>query len=342
MFGIALLLGVAGLLTLGLFARQMLFTSSPGGHRTLFVIGGALLLFIGLVGPVRVIRNGALIPLEIRKTILVLAFVLPLLGLSLLLVGIINTHAAIALASLLSGLLLLAAAALGFYPLSNKLPHNFYIGEMLAIIKSAGIAGDRDNSQADREFRRWTKGIRSGVAVGEPAPDAQVIDLNGETAALSSYFDPEPSTLLVLNFGAYSCPHQRKRIDELKALQNRWEDKGVRFLFVYTAEAHPEDGWRLDNQYEHDHEYTQAKDFCFYYAKTLAERTAMARWLIEKKQLDMPLVLDAMDDELLKTYNSWPIRLYIVRDGRVVYCGDQGPFGYEPDDVDKALGTLSR
>lgn len=72
MFGIALLLGVAGLLTLGLFARQMLFAGSPGGHRTLFAVGGTLLLLIGLMGPVRVIRNGALIPLEIRKTILVL------------------------------------------------------------------------------------------------------------------------------------------------------------------------------------------------------------------------------------------------------------------------------
>jgi type I thyroxine 5'-deiodinase len=188
---------------------------------------------------------------------------------------------------------------------------------------------------------RWTRGIRNGVAVGELAPDGQVIDLNGETAALSSYFGPEASTLLVLNFGAYSCPHQRKRIDELKALQSRWADKGVLFLFVYTAEAHPEDGWRLDHQYEHDPEYTGAEDFCFYYAKTLAERTAMARWLIEKKQLDMPLVLDAMDDKLLTAYNTWPIRLYIVRDGRVAYCGDQGPFGYEPADVDKALAQLS-
>jgi hypothetical protein len=40
MRGIALLLGVAGLLALGLFARQMLSAGAPGGHRTLFVIGG--------------------------------------------------------------------------------------------------------------------------------------------------------------------------------------------------------------------------------------------------------------------------------------------------------------
>lgn len=338
---IALFLGVVGLLTLGLFARQML--SPPDtqcGYRSLIVIGGALLLFIGLVGPVRIIRSGVLIPLEIRKTILVQAFVLPLLGLLLLLAGIVNTHAITALASLSSGLLLLASAMLGFYSLSNKLPRNFYIGEMLAIIKSAGISGTKKDSPADREFMRWTQGVRKGVAIGERAPDAQVIDLNGGTAALSSYFGPDVSTLLVLNFGSYSCPHHRKRIDELKALQSRWTDKGVHFLTVYTAEAHPDDGWRLDHQYEHDSEYTRAEDFCFFYAKTLAERADMARWLIEKKQLRMPLVLDSMDDTLLKAYNSWPIRLYIIRDGRVVYCGDQGPFGYEPADADKALSRL--
>ena len=55
----------------------------------------------------------------------------------------------------------------------------------------------------------------------------------------------------------------------------------------------------------------------------------------------MPLILDAMDDRLLEAYNSWPIRLYIVRAGRIVYCGDPGPFGYEPDDVGKALEDLS-
>ena len=54
----------------------------------------------------------------------------------------------------------------------------------------------------------------------------------------------------------------------------------------------------------------------------------------------MPLVLDTIENYLLKAYNSWPIRLYIIHQSKVVYCGDQGPFGYEPVSVDMALKIL--
>lgn len=336
---IAILLGFAGFLCLGIFAGQ-LSSGTEGSSRWVLLVGGSILLLIGLKGPVRVIRKGTLIPLEIRKTILVQAIVLPLMGLSLVFCGLLNSGTGTMLASLLAGLLLLCSSLLGFLPLSRKLPSNFYISEMLAIIKSAGLAGNRENSPADREFMRWTSGIRSGVAVGEPAPDGDVIDLKGINTRLSSYFPQQPSTVLVLNFGSYTCPHYRKRIDELKALQAKWADRGVQFLTVYTAEAHPKDGWHLDNQYVHDEEYTGVDDFCFYYAKTPADRRAMAQWLIDKKQLRMQVVLDAMEDSLLKAFNSWPIRLYALRDGRVVYCGEQGPFGYSPSDLDQALTRL--
>jgi len=43
----------------------------------------------------------------------------------------------------------------------------------------------------------------------------------------------------------------------------------------------------------------------------------------------------------LKAYNTWPIRLYIVRDRQIVYSGAQGPFGYDPSDADLALARLS-
>jgi hypothetical protein len=341
MRGIAIGLGLSGLLCLGLFTAQLLSPQAASANPWVLIGVGAILLLIGLVGPVRVIRNGTLIPLEIRKTILVQAIVLPSLGLVLLICGIVNSSATAMLANLLSGLLLIASALLGFYPLSQSLPRNFYIDEMLAIMKSAGLAGAKTDSPADREFMRWTDGVRSGVLVGEQAPDGEVVDLHGRTKLLSSLFPQDSSTLLVLNFGSYTCPHYRKRIDEIKALQSRWAERGVQFLTVYTAEAHPEDGWRLEHQYEHDDEFTTDADFCFYYAKTIEERSAMAQWLMAKKQFQMPLVLDSMENSLLKAYNTWPIRLYVMRDRQIVYAGAQGPFGYDPRDADLALARLS-
>jgi len=38
----------------------------------------------------------------------------------------------------------------------------------------------------------------------------------------------------------------------------------------------------------------------FSYAKNIDERKKMAEWLIEKKNFDMPLVLDSMSDGLFK------------------------------------------
>lgn len=299
--------------------------------------GGVVLLLVGIVGPVRIIYQGAQIPVEIRRMIIVQALILPLSGVVFIVSGLINSPVSEAWAWFIVGLFMLVSALAGFYPLSRKLPDTFYMGEMLGIIKSAGLSGNKEHSPADRAFMRWTDGIRAGVPVGEVAPDGAVITMEGDTVLLSSYFGAKP---VVLNFGSYSCPHHRKRIAELHALMQAWQHRGVNFLTVYTAEAHPEDDWKLAHQYVNDAEYTNESDFCFYYAKTIAERKAMAEWLIEKKHFKMQLVLDSMQNSLLKAYNTWPIRLYIINQGNIAFCGEQGPFGYDPASVDLALAKL--
>lgn len=113
-------------------------------------------------------------------------------------------------------------------------------------------------------------------------------------------------------------------------------------MTIYTAEAHAEDGWKLVDQYINDAEYTKEADFCFPYAKSIKERKKMAEWLISKKNFEMPVVLDTMDDNLLKAYNSWPIRLYIIYKGKIAFCGDQGPFGYNPSSLNPTLEKLTK
>lgn len=297
---------------------------------------GALFLLIGTVGPVRVIYKGAQLPIEIKRTILVQAVVLPLSGLIFIVAGMMDVPIYGVWAVFIVGILAMLSALAGFYPLSKKLPDTFYIGEMLSIIKSAGISGNKEDSLADQAFTRWTHG-REGVSVGNKAPDGMVITMNDENVALSSFFTDKP---LVLNFGSYSCPHHRKRMGELQTLMETWQKNGVNFLTVYTAEAHTEDGWKLVDQYISDSEYTNEDDFCFSYAKDIHDRKKMAAWLIDKKHFKMPLVLDSMENNLLIAYNSWPIRLYIIHEAKIVYCGDQGPFGYELRKVDMVLKDI--
>ena len=305
---ISLILIITVLAFLSVAGTYVVSTEPVSVHHGMAMLsGGVLLLLVGIAGPVRIIHTGAQIPAEIRRMIIVQALVLPLSGTVFILSALMNTPASEAWACFIVGLFMLVSALAGFYPLSKKLPDTFYMGEMLAIIKSAGLTGDKENSPANRAMMRWTHGIREGVPIGNAAPDGAVITMEGESVLLSSYFGTKP---LVLNFGSYSCPHHRKRIDELHALMQKWQHRGVNFLTVYTAEAHPEDDWKLAHQYVNDAEYTGEADFCFYYAKSIADRKRMAEWLIDKKHFEMRVVLDSMENSLLKAYNSWPIRLY--------------------------------
>ena len=45
-----------------------------------------------------------------------------------------------------------------------------------------------------------------------------------------------------------------------------------------------------------------------------------------------------MDDAVMTAYAALPDRLYLVGlDGRVVYAGGQGPFGFKPAELEEAM-----
>jgi len=214
------------------------------------------------------------------------------------------------------------------------------VHEMLVTIKSASLFGAQSETVVDREYRRWTGGRTEGVTVGQGAVDGVVHRLDGGEEKLSDYFSD--GSLLVVNFASYTCPIHRKRLDDLEAVMQKRQSSKVRFLTVYTAEAHPDDGWRLDGQFKNDAEYNgNEEDFCFLQPQTLQERLKMAHWLVDKKKLEMSLVVDSMQNTLLQAYNTWPIRLYVFKGDRVIYEGKQGPFGYDPLHLDAFLASTT-
>ena len=333
---LSLVLIVIGVSLISLSISMLVSENNLFQYRGIIVGLGALLLLVGFIGPIRVVFHGAQIPVEIKRTIVIQAFALSISGVAFIIAGVVDTNNYIALAYMIVGGCAICSAVFGFYLLSRTLPDTFYISEMLSILKSTGITGNKEDSQADQAFRRWTRGS-DGVAVGKSAFDGKVVKLDGTEVQLSSFFTDKP---LVLNFASYSCPHYRKRIAELQELMRKWEPLGIEFLTIYTAEAHAENGWKLVDQYINDSEYTAEADFCFPYAKNIHDRKEMAEWLINKKHFDMPIVLDTIDDNLLKAYNSWPIRLYIIDNRKIAFCGDQGPFGYNPSNLNPTLKKL--
>ena len=88
---------------------------------------------------------------------------------------------------------------------------------------------------------------------------------------------------------------------------------------VYIREAHPLDGWSVPG-------WSEVKD-----AKVLSERKETADVCRSALKFDFPAVIDGMNDAVARRWSGWPERLFVVsKDGRVVYTGDQGPFGFNP------------
>lgn len=53
----------------------------------------------------------------------------------------------------------------------------------------------------------------------------------------------------------------------------------------------------------------------------------------------MPIVMDTMANDLDKAYSALPERLYVIKNGKVIYVGGMGPFDYKPQDLKKWIKT---
>jgi hypothetical protein len=74
--------------------------------------------------------------------------------------------------------------------------------------------------------------------------------------------------------------------------------------------------------------------------KVFAERREAAQILVERFKYDLPLAIDSMDNKAEAAYAAWPERLYVIAaGGRVVYRGGLGPFGFDPQEMEKALAA---
>ncbi len=72
--------------------------------------------------------------------------------------------------------------------------------------------------------------------------------------------------------------------------------------------------------------------------KTIEERRAVAGECETALRYGIKTYVDEMDDRVNQAYAGWPTRLYLVGlDGKIVYAGGQGPMGFKPAKLKKAL-----
>jgi hypothetical protein len=118
-------------------------------------------------------------------------------------------------------------------------------------------------------------------------------------------------------------------LGELEELWQRHRDE-VAFFIVYIREAHPEDGWVL--------RVNREEEIALADPTSLAERAAAAEACVLRLRTRIPVLLDDVDDVVALAYGGWPDRLYLIgRDGRVAFQGDEGPFGFKPEELERAI-----
>ncbi|MBW1847258.1 MAG: hypothetical protein JRJ27_08995 [Deltaproteobacteria bacterium] len=125
-----------------------------------------------------------------------------------------------------------------------------------------------------------------------------------------------------------------------------YNDK-VQFIMVYIREAHPVEGWWFGKGLTRRmiKFYSPKTSVETYDPKTDVERQKVARQCENTLKYGIRTCVDTIDDKVSKAYAARPTRIYLVGiDGKVVYRGGLGPFGFKPNDFKKAikdyLGTI--
>lgn len=105
----------------------------------------------------------------------------------------------------------------------------------------------------------------------------------------------------------------------------------VDFLTIYIEEAHPYERGDFPKNYKIDTH------------KVMDERMAAAQTLREEAGSSLsgcPIFVDPMDNRANNAYAATPERLYIIKDGKIVYEGGLGPFGYKLREVEEFLTKM--
>ncbi len=99
---------------------------------------------------------------------------------------------------------------------------------------------------------------------------------------------------------------------------------------IYLREIHPTDGWQVKEN--------EADAVLFRQHRSMDERVEVGQACMLKLALEMPALVDEMDDAVAKDYAAMPERLYLIgRGGKVVYKGGMGPMFFRPKEWEQAI-----
>ena len=166
-----------------------------------------------------------------------------------------------------------------------------------------------------------------GPKVGDKAPDFALGVAGGkETVRLSSLLGKKP---VVLCFGNFTCGPFRAIFPDVEAIYERHKDKAT-FVMVYVREAHPTDGWKMEQN-------TRA-GVALKQPTSTEERGEACAQFRKKLNPGMTVLVDDITDPAGTAYSGMPTRLYVIDpQGKVAFKNGRGPFGFKPGEMEQAL-----
>jgi hypothetical protein len=76
--------------------------------------------------------------------------------------------------------------------------------------------------------------------------------------------------------------------------------------------------------------------------KSFEDRAEVGATCVKDLKIDLPMVVDEIDNRTERAYTAWPDRLYVIDgEGRITYKSRPGPFGFKVEPVAQALAALA-
>ena len=118
----------------------------------------------------------------------------------------------------------------------------------------------------------------------------------------------------------------------LNELYETYRDR-VEFFLIYIREAHPANGWQVPNNLIEDVIYDEPT--------TEEERTEVASACQIALGIEMPMLVDRIDNDVEEKYVGLPMRQFLIdAGGRIAYAGAKGPFGWDDEAFEEALKAI--
>ena len=104
---------------------------------------------------------------------------------------------------------------------------------------------------------------------------------------------------------------------------------------VYIVEAHSSDMWQMESNV-HD-------GVIFANPTSDSERQEVAGACVRKLHIEIPALIDSLDNTVEQHYTAWPDRLFVIgSDGVVRWKSGAGPFGFSAKGLAGALESLPK